>query len=278
MAGFRAAREPVANRVFVVTGCASGIGRELADAIVAAGARLVATDRDIEALQRHETQQGWPQDRTMTRALDVTESEQWTRAIEATRERFGRVDVLVNVAGYLLPGWVNEVDDAAVHRHFDVNLKGVVFGTRAVSNAMLEQGSGHIVNVASLAALAPIPGLSLYSASKYAVRAFSLAAAQELRPKGVAVTVVCPDAVRTPMLELQRDYEQAAMTFSGPRVLEPAEVTGAILGPVLARAPLEVFLPPSRGWLARVADVFPTTALTIGPFLRKRGRTRQQGD
>ena len=264
------------DRVFLVTGCASGIGRDLADALVAAGARMVATDRDIEALERHARERAWPTDRVITRLLDVTQPEDWARVVEETRARFDRIDVLLNVAGYLLPGWVHEVDETAVHRHFDVNLKGVVFGTRAASSVMVEQGFGHVVNVASLAALAPIPGLALYSASKYAVRAFSLAAAQELRPHGVAVTVVCPDAVRTPMLELQRDYEQAAMTFSGPRVLEPAEVTGAILGPVLQRAPLEVFLPRSRGWLARVADVFPTTALTIGPILRKRGRSKQR--
>jgi 3-oxoacyl-[acyl-carrier protein] reductase len=268
----------VADRVFVVTGCASGIGRALADALVSAGACLVATDRDIESLDAHATRHGWPEDHVVTKLLDVTQPEHWAQAIAVARERFGRVDVLLNVAGYLLPGWVHELEEEAVHRHFDVNLKGVVFGTRAAAAAMLEQGSGHIVNVASLAALAPIPGLALYSASKYAVRAFSLAAAQELRPKGVAVTVVCPDAVRTPMLELQRDYEQAAMTFSGPRVLEPTEVTNTILGPVLTRAPLEVFLPRSRGWLARVADVFPTTALTLGPLLRKRGRSRQRGD
>jgi 3-oxoacyl-[acyl-carrier protein] reductase len=278
MAKLRSTETPIVDRVFLVTGCASGIGRELADALVALGARLLASDRDIEALRRHAEHEGWPEDRTRTRLLDVTDPKHWASAVDEAREHFGRLDVLVNVAGYLMPAWVHEIDDASVHRHLDVNLKGVVFGTRAVSGTMLEQGTGHVVNVASLAALAPIPGLSLYSASKYAVRAFSLAAAQELRPKGVAVTVVCPDAVRTPMLELQRDYEQAAMTFSGPRVLEPAEVTAAILGPVLKRAPLEVFLPPSRGWLARVADVFPTTALTLGPLLRKRGRSRQKTD
>ena len=76
--------------------------------------------------------------------------------------------------------------DEDVHRHFDVNVKGVIFGTRAAAARMIPQGHGHVVNIASMAALAPIPGLALYSASKYAVRAFSLAAAEELRAHGVA--------------------------------------------------------------------------------------------
>ena len=82
---------------------------------------------------------------------------------------------------------------------------------------MIPLGSGHIVNIASLASLVPSPGLALYSASKYAVRAFSLAAAEELREHGVAVTTVCPDAVRTAMLDKQLDYPEAALTFTAPR-------------------------------------------------------------
>jgi 3-oxoacyl-[acyl-carrier protein] reductase len=108
------------------------------------------------------------------------------------------------------------------------------------------------------------------------VRAYSIAAAQELRDRGVAITVVCPDAVRTPMLDLQRDYEQAAMTFSGPRVLEPEEVVRAILEDAVPRRPLELYLPAHRGWMARMADLMPRTALLIEPLLRKRGRAKQR--
>lgn len=265
----------MAGRSFLVTGCASGIGQNLADAIVAAGDRLLATDLDLVALDTHATAAGWPRDRVQWRRLDVTSVEDWNEAIEATRPD-GPLDVVVNMAGFLRPSWVHELDEEDIDRHLAVNVRGVVLGTRAASRAMLPHGQGHIVNVASLAALAPIPGLSLYSASKFAVRAFSLAAAQELRPRGVAVTVVCPDAVKTPMLDLQRDYEEAALTFSG-RPLEPQAVSDAILGPVLKKRPFELFLPPGRGWLARAADIFPRATAGLGPILRRRGRSRQRG-
>ncbi|MBC8067191.1 MAG: SDR family NAD(P)-dependent oxidoreductase, partial [Deltaproteobacteria bacterium] len=240
------------------------------------GDRLLATDRDIEALREHAVAAGWRDDRARVQLLDVTDAQAWAEAVTTAERDLGGIDVLANVAGYLLPGWVHEVDGDAIDRHFDVNVKGVALGMRAVIPGMLERARGHVINVASLAALAPIPGIALYSASKYAVRAYSLAAAQELRGRGVAVTVVCPDAVRTPMLELQRDYEQAAMTFSAPRVLEPEEVVQAILGDVLERRPLELFLPRHRGWLARFADVWPSTAIAIAPLLRRRGRARQR--
>ncbi|HET6585309.1 MAG TPA: SDR family oxidoreductase, partial [Nannocystaceae bacterium] len=240
------------------------------------GHRLVATDRDLPALQDHAANARWPETQVLVRKLDVVDPIEWDAVTAIATRHFGGIDVLVNVAGYLMPGWVHEVEDDAVNLHFDVNVKGVVHGMRAVLPGMIERRRGHVINVASLAALAPIAGIGLYSASKYAVRAYSLAAAQELRTRGVKVTVVCPDAVRTPMLELQRDYEEAAMTFSGPRVLEPEDVVKAILDDALVRAPLEVWLPSHRGVLARLADLMPRAAQAIEPLLRKRGRSRQR--
>lgn len=263
------------SRCYFVTGAGSGIGRALCDAIAARGDRLIATDRDLGAVQRAADEGGWPAQRVFVRRLDVGDADGWEAVVSIGEERAGPIDVLVNVAGYLLPGWAHEIDEAAIDRHFDVNLKGVALGMRAVLPGMIARRAGHVINVASLAALAPIPGIALYSASKYAVRAYSLAAAQELRVHGVAVTVVCPDAVRTPMLALQRDFEQAAMTFSGPRVLEPEEVVAAIFDAV-ARRPLELYLPRARGWLARAADLMPRAALTVGPWLSRRGRRQQR--
>jgi 3-oxoacyl-[acyl-carrier protein] reductase len=140
---------------------------------------------------------------------------------------------------------------------------------------MVGRGGGHIINIASLAALAPVPGIALYSASKYAVRGFSLAAAQELRPHGVAVTVICPDAVDTPMLDRQIDQDAAAMSFSGARFLTVDDVSAAVLGRALPKRPLEIHLPRSRALLARIADLFPRTALWLRPTLERRGRARQ---
>jgi 3-oxoacyl-[acyl-carrier protein] reductase len=264
------------RRSFFVTGCASGIGCDLAEALIELGARVTATDVNYDGLMAAARERGWPDDRVLYRRLDVTSAQAWAAVTEAAVDRFEQIDVLVNVAGVLTPGWIHEVDVRAVELMIDVNVKGVALGMRTVAPQLVERGAGHIINVASMAALAPIEGIAVYSATKYAVRGLSLAAGQELRRRGVDVTVICPDAVRTPMLELQRERDEAAMTFSGPRELEPSEVTDAILD-ALGRRPIEVFLPRSRGWLARLADVFPGTARSIAPYLRKKGLARQRG-
>lgn len=258
---------------FFVTGCASGIGRHLAGVLLAAGHQVFATDLDEAALRAHAG--AWPTDRAHTHGLDVSQADAWELVFAEAVRTMGGVDVLCNVAGYLLPGRVGDYTTEVVHRHFDVNTKGVVFGTQVAARHMRARGAGHIINIASLAALAPVPGIALYSASKYAVRGFSLAAAQELRQHGIAVTVICPDAVDTPMLDMQVDHDAAAMTFSGSRFLSVDDISTAILKRALPKRPLEIYLPRSRALLARLADLFPRTALWLRPMLERRGRARQ---
>ena len=236
------------RRSFLVTGCASGIGLDLADALVHAGARLMATDINAEGLASVARELAWPDERVVCRRLDVTDPDDWQAVADAAVDAFGQIDVLINVAGVLTPGWIHEIDTQAIAAQIDVNFKGVALGMRTVAPQLVKRGTGHIVNVASMAALAPVDGIAVYSATKYAVRGLSLACSQELHRHGVDVSLICPDAVRTPMLDLQRDRDEAAMTFSGSRELEPEEVTEAILD-ALGRRPLEVFLPRSRGWL-----------------------------
>lgn len=253
--------------VVLVTGAGSGIGQHLAAVLHQCGDTVVACDINAEALPPGG-------DRMAPVAFDVTDPGGWDTAI-ATCESHGGIDILLNVAGFLKPGWHHELSPEDVALQLDVNVKGVILGTQAASRVMRERGKGHIVTIASTAALAPIAGLSVYSASKYAVRAFSLAVAQELRGTGVAVTVLCPDAVQTPMLDAQKGEESAALTFSGPRILTVDDIAQCIVEGVLPKRPLEVWLPRSRGYLARLADLFPSLQARIEPLLRAKGQRTQ---
>ena len=259
----------------LLTGCASGIGRHMVGRLAARGDRIIATDLDLDGLEAAARADGWDAERVVLRRLDVRDPEAWEATMAVVTERFGRLDVAMNIAGYLKPANVVDLAPADVDLHLDVNAKGVALGTRAAARLMVEQGSGHIINIGSLASLAPVPGLSLYAASKFAVRGFTLAAAQELAPHGVHVSLVMPDAVQTPMLELQVDYEEAALTFSGPRALTVAEVGQAIIDTVLEHHPLELALPMARGLMARISNSAPALALRLEPLLRKRGRANQ---
>jgi 3-oxoacyl-[acyl-carrier protein] reductase len=263
-------------KVHVLTGCASGIGRETARRIAHAGAPLVATDVDLEGLRRAAAEGRWPESTTELLPLDVRDPAAWEALLDGVLQRHGRLDVVMNIAGVLKPGFVHETTAEEVDFHFDINVKGVIHGTRAAATRMVQAGGGHIVNIASLASLAPIPGMALYSASKFAVRAYSMAAAEELSGRGVAVTTLCPDAVATPMLELQKDYEAAALTFTAPRFLTPAEIADRLTGSILARRPRIVVLPRRRGWLARAADWMPWVTRLLTPRLTRQGLDRLQ--
>jgi 3-oxoacyl-[acyl-carrier protein] reductase len=263
------------TQVFLLTGAASGIGRHLAGTLSALGHRILAADVNADGLAKAQAEDGWARDTVVIRGLDVRLPAQWEEALQAALDSFGRLDVLLNVAGYLRPGegWAASAEE--VDRHVDVNFKGLVHGTRVVGRHFVDQHSGHIINFGSLASLAAVSGLTLYTATKFAVRGFSLSSAQELAPHGVAVTLVMPDAVQTPMLELQLDYPEAAITFSGARPLSVQDIGRLLVEHVLPNRPLEVSIPFSRGLLAKLATLWPELAPVLAPALSRRGRVAQ---
>lgn len=273
----RSRRTPYDADTFVVTGAASGIGRRLVGDLLARGHRAMATDLRADALDRTAEEDRWPTDRVLLRNLDVRHAQGWESLLDEALDTWGTLDCLLNVAGFLRPAWVHEATEDDIHRHLDINVKGVVLGTRAAARRMIGRQRGHIINIASLASMAPAPGLGLYVGSKYAVRGFSMAAAQELKQHGVAVTTVCPDAVATPMLDLQVDYPEAALTFTAPRVLEPSDVSTLILDKVLRRRPILVSIPKRRAALARMSDLFPQVAGLLTRLLASQGdRVRRE--
>lgn len=264
-----------AGQVAVVTGAASGIGRHLVGALVTSGRSVLAADVNEAGLDAARVAEGWPDSAVATTRFDVRQAEGWDAAIALALGRFGRLDLVLNVAAYLHPGWTQDIALEDVDRHIDINVKGVILGTRAAARHMVRQRSGHIINIGSLASLAPVSGLALYAASKFAVRGFSLAAAGDLKPHGVAVTVVMPDAVATPMLDLQVGYEEAALTFSGSAPLTVEDITRAILETVIPERPLELALPWTRGAMAKAGALWPGLAGRLDPLLRKKGRKNQ---
>ena len=266
--------KPSIQKSYLVTGAASGIGRELSMRLLADGHRVWACDLNEAALSELAIH-AKNADQLKTQALDVRDAQAWVSAAQTMVDAWGRIDVLCNVAGVLKENWCDVATPKEVDFHFDVNVKGVIFGVQAALPHMKAAGGGHIVNIASLAGLSPVPGLALYSASKFAVRAYSLAAAMELQTYGISVSAVCPDAVQTPMLDIQLGKEETALTFSGTRALTTAEVVDAILESEKTKA-LEIMLPLARGVTAKAANLIPgVTAKVIGLF-KSQGLKRQQ--
>jgi len=155
----------------------------------------------------------------------------------------------------------------------DINLKGTLYGMRIVADQMVAQGSGHIVNVASLAGVAPTPGTAIYSATKFGLRGASIATAVELRRRGVYVTVVCPDLVSTALFDQHvedEDPEAVALIFSGSRALTTDEVSEAIFRALRDR-PIEIDVPFSRGLLSKLSNAAPSVLLRLYEPLKRKG-------
>lgn len=260
----------------LLTGAASGIGRHLTGVLAKRGHLVLATDLSQDGLAKARVEDAWP-DSVLTTYLDVTSDGDWAAAFDLADVRARGVDVLLNVAGFLSPGFTVDLDPDDIDRHLGVNVRGTILGTREAARRMIAaRNPGHIVNFGSLASLSPVPGLPVYCASKWAVRGFTLSAAVELEQHGIALTLVCPDAVETPMLDLQKSREEAALTFSGNKPLTVADVAKVVLEHVLPKRPLEISIPMSRGVLARVAGAAPITAQKLYPLLRRKGLAQQK--
>ena len=187
--------------VAIVTGAASGIGKALAETLAARGSEVVLTDiddGDAEAAARQIRERGG---RASARRLDVTSAAEFRAAVDETVGRLGRLDYVFNNAGIGVAGEVGEHTLEAWDRILGVNLKGVIHGVQFAYPVMRRQGFGHIVNTASMAGLAPLPGTGSYTTTKHAVVALSQVLRAEAWAYGIRVSVLCPGVIRTPILE-----------------------------------------------------------------------------
>jgi NAD(P)-dependent dehydrogenase (short-subunit alcohol dehydrogenase family) len=237
------------DKVWLVTGASRGLGRELGAAILAAGDRLVATARDPRALDAIVAVRP---DRTLAVPLDVTKAEDARRAVAAAVERFGRVDVLVNNAGYANSQSIEDVDEADFRAQLETNFFGVFHATRAVLPVMRNQKGGHVIQISSVGGRLGTPGLGAYQSAKWAVEGLTEVLVREVGPLGIKATLVEPGGFRT-------DWAGSSM-----RSDEPSEPYRATVGAFAAHRQSGV----ARGDPAKAAQAILRIASVADPPLR----------
>jgi NAD(P)-dependent dehydrogenase (short-subunit alcohol dehydrogenase family) len=252
------------NPVWLITGCSTGFGRELAKAVLERGWRAVVTARDAskveDIVKGHE-------DRAIVLPLDVQNTEQIADAVKQTTQRFGRIDALVNNAGYGYLAAIEEGEDDVVRDMFETNVFGLVDMTKAVLPVMRAQKSGIVINVSSIGGLASFAATGYYHGTKYAVEGISESLAAEVQPLGIDVLIVEPGPFRTnwagPSIKSSAteigDYAATAgerrkqtAARSGAQVGDPVRAAHAIIEAATADTPpLRLLLGKAALQLAR---------------------------
>jgi NAD(P)-dependent dehydrogenase (short-subunit alcohol dehydrogenase family) len=240
------------GKVWFITGTSRGFGREWAIAALDRGDRVAATARNTASLSALVDQYG---DAVLPIELDVTDRTAATAAVAEAHDHFGRLDIVINNAGYGHFGFVEEVTEDEARAQIETNLFGALWVTQAAIPIMREQGSGHIIQVSSIGGISAFPIVGLYHASKWALEGFSQALAQEVADFGINVTLVEPGGFSTdwsgsssvhsepnPAYEDFRKKVQAARQQRNGNPGDPAATRSAILKVVDAdRPPLRIF-------------------------------------
>jgi len=260
------------GKTVVITGASAGIGAAAAAQFAAEGAAVVLAARSVEGLQRVADAIG-DEDRVLPVPTDVADTDAAAKLFERAEDRFGAVHVLVNNAGYNSRGPLESRPVEEVARIVDVNLRAPVALSRLVLPYLRQAGGGAIVNVASLAGRVPLPGEATYSATKFGLRAFSFALAEELRGSGITVSVVSPGPVDTGFI--MDDLDQVPdLVFSQP-ISTAAEVASLIVDCACDGA-RERVVPRVSRLLTTAGYLVPRLPRMLRPLLERRGRAVKQ--
>ena len=243
------------NKTWFVTGAGSGIGTGIANAALRAGDRVVATGRNLEKV-RSVFPNVAPENITFVQ-LDVANEAQAKTAVEEAMKRFGRIDVLVNNAGYSLLGNFEQMTTADIQQQFTTNFYGVVHVMQAALPVMRRQRSGHIINISSVAGVVGLKHCAAYAATKFAVEGLSLSVATEVEKFGIKITVVEPGFFRTDLLASQNvrwvgkvieDYAPEGTAhdmwsqYHGTQPGDPAKLGDALVKIAAMQNPPKVFI------------------------------------
>lgn len=220
------------GKVALVTGASSGIGQATARALAGAGADVAIGARSADKLEDLAQELRSAGTKALTLDLDVTDEESANAAVQRTIDELGRIDVVVNAAGLMLLGPIVEGNTEDWRRMLSTNVLGLMYVTHAAIPHLVEQGSGDVINISSVAGRTAKPGSGVYNASKWAVNAFSESLRQEVTAKGVRITLVEPGAVDTALNDQITDEaakKASEESYASMRTLHAEDIANTIL-------------------------------------------------
>ena len=261
------------DRNVIITGASSGIGVEAAKMFAAEGSNLALAARSEDKLRQLESDLQRFNVKTTIIPTDVTKSSDCRSLIKKTVSSLGSIDILLNNAGVAYHGNVDDVELRHLEQIIEVNFTAPVRLTNLALPYIKKSGSGRIINVSSILGIIPIPTEAVYSATKFALRAFSYALAEELAGTGIRSCVICPGPVDTPMIT--EEIESVHDLVYSPPVATPSEIAELILKSA-KDGKLERISPAHTGVLAKLGFLLPPLARIVKPIMEWQGNKRKK--
>lgn len=255
-------KNQILNKVVIVTGGSGGIGSSIVN-------KLSSFDANVVAIYNLNFPSDFSSKNIVWLQADVTNSDDIDRLLSFTKQKFGRIDVLINCAGTLEPGEFSSLNISQLKKMIDINLTSAITLTQKILAIMKQQRSGHIINIGSLGGIVPMPYSAVYSATKFALRGFSFSVAEELKGTGVSLSLITPGSVVTKMLDYEAEADNSAMSFVS-KAIRPALVAKAVLK-VMSKPKTELIIPRSQSIGSKLLVFSPKLFSLLYKILHKIG-------
>ena len=255
------------NKTILVAGASGGIGRTVVSRFSDPGSNVIAvynkTHPDFQANSNI----------SIIKA-DLTKADEWDRVLHFTSQKYGKLDVLINCTGVLIPGdFINQTEEQ-ITEMININLSSVLIGAQKALKLMRRQKSGHIINIGSIGGIIPMPYSAVYSATKFALRGFTHSLAKELKNSKILISLVSPGPVNTKMLQHESDHYKTSIAFLN-KALKPEQVTDSILK-IVNKPKTEVIIPSTLSFPSRVFFTSPESFSTAYKLIDKIGKWRKR--
>jgi|WetSurMetagenome_2_1015567.scaffolds.fasta_scaffold01309_12 short-subunit dehydrogenase len=250
------------DKVVIVTGGSGGIGSAIVNKLAKYEAKVCAVYHQNIKANYYDKNICWFQ-------VDITKTEEIDKLLTFTLQKYGRIDVLINCAGYLEPGEFSSLDINQISKMIELNLTSTIILTQKAISIMKNQRSGHIINIGSLGGIVPMPYSAVYSATKFALRGFSFSLAEELKATGVNLSLITPGSVVTKMLDHEAHSNNSAMSFVS-KLISPLKVADAVLK-VIHKPKLEIIIPRSQSLGSKLLAFSPILFSRLYSLLQKIG-------
>jgi len=255
------------DKVVIVTGGSGGIGNAIVNKLSDCQANVVSVyNNNCPLSQSNEN--------ILLVKANLTRSEEWDRLLAFTLSIYGRIDVLINCAGFLEPGDFLSLQEDQLRKMININFTSVLFGIQKTLMIMKKQGFGHIINIGSLGGIVPMPYSAAYSATKFALRGFSISIAQELKDTAIEISLITADSVNTKMLDREAIEQRPSISFYH-KPLSPQLVAREIIK-AIRKPKTEIILPGKKKLSALLLGSFPNLFNFLYPLIEKHSAHNQK--